>query len=106
MKHLIRNILLCTFALACLAATAVAGQTIELRFADGSKWKGTTDTPVVVEFRQGSTDVEIIGRIVRHESLYVVVEGTIGGLPSTVTIFKRDLVSVRNAVKAATGKGA
>ena len=73
MKQLVRKILICGLLLA-LAGPALAGERIDLRLNDGSRWRGEVTDHVELKIREHGVDVELRGRIVAAGDLWIKLE--------------------------------
>src|SRR5882672_10231294 len=91
-----------TFLLAlCLTASAWAGDALQIKLKDGSNWRGRVNDAVDIAFVENGVTVSMNGKITKAGDDYVTVEGAIGGVSRTRTIFKTDIVSIKS-----TGTGA
>ncbi|MHC4106792.1 MAG: Clp protease/crotonase-like domain-containing protein [Planctomycetota bacterium] len=94
MKQLVRNVLICGLLLA-LAGPALAGERIDLRLNDGSRWRGEVADHVELKVRERGVGVELRGQIVAAGELWIKLESEHAGEIRHKTIFKADIVSIR-----------
>ncbi len=94
MKQLVRNVLICGLLLA-LAGPALAGERIDLRLNDGSRWRGEVADHVELKIRERGVDVELRGRIVAAGDLWIKLESEHAAEIRHKTIFKADIVAIR-----------
>jgi hypothetical protein len=86
---------LVTGLLLTIAAVAFAGQTVELRLKDGSRWKGELDQYVELTINQAGVEVPVTGRLVRAAEWFITVETEFSGELRNKTIFKNDILEIR-----------
>ena len=103
MSRKITKLLVCCLAL--LIASGAFGKTIEIRLKDGSRWRGTETDHVEVRFLQQGVEVPIEGQLTKVTDLYIVVNGTIGGIAGERLIFRADIVAMKT-VKPSSGDSA
>ena len=94
MKQLVRKVLICGLLLA-LAGPALAGERIDLRLNDGSRWRGEVADYVELKIRERGVDVELRGRIVAAGDLWIKLESEHAAEIRHKTIFKADIVAIR-----------
>lgn len=92
-RTLLKSFFGCLVALVLVIA-ANAASTVELKLKDGSKWRGEVGSHVQLRYLQQSVEVPLEGKLVKVESLYIVVDGMVAGARKQVTIFKSDIVSM------------
>ncbi len=95
MKQLARNVLICGLLLA-LAGPALAGERIDLRLNDGSRWRGEVADHVELKIRERGVDVELRGRIIDAGDLWIKFESEHAGEIRQKTIFKADIIAIRS----------
>src|SRR5262245_46276906 len=84
-----------------IAATAFAGQPVEIKLKDGSRWRGEVDQTVELRFVQQGVEVTMTGKLLKVESLFIVVDGEVGGRKGQKTIFKSDVVTMKTVGQSA-----
>jgi hypothetical protein len=99
MKVVLKAVVASVLVLA-LSATALAGQPVEIRLKDGSRWRGDLNAQIVVTFMQQRIEVEMTGTLVKAADLYIVVSTNIAGEMKEQTIFRDDIVKVETAAAA------
>jgi len=93
MKNALPTILAGSLMLS-IAATAVAGATIEIRLQDGSRWKGELLEQVELTYRQRGVEIETTATLVRTAKYFITVETNVAGEIRQLTIFKDDIVKL------------
>ncbi len=109
MKRHFLSVFTACLALAMVAGpmpVATAGQSVEVRLKDGSKWRGEVDDIVEVGYYQQRIEVSLTGRITRAADLYIVVEGDIAGMIRQKTIFRDDVITMRTVTGEAADTSA
>jgi hypothetical protein len=86
---------LATCLLLSIAAVAFAGQTVELRLKDGSRWTGELSDYVELTITQGGVEMPVTGRLVRAAEWFITVETEIAGELRNKTIFKNDILKMK-----------
>ena len=94
MRRLHFKMLICAFALA-LAGTAVAGDQIDIRLKDGSRWRGKISAYVHIKFVEHGVETELRAQIVDAADLILTVEAKIAGEVRRKTIFRDDILEIR-----------
>src|SRR5690606_13729189 len=79
------------------AAGTAAAQSIEIRLADGARWRGEVGDDVQLTIRQRGVEAEMSGRITAAADLYITLEVEVAGENRSRTIFKADIVSIKSA---------
>jgi ATP-dependent protease ClpP protease subunit len=101
MKHrTLSQLIIVICAVMLLAATALAGQAVELKLKDGSKWRGTVGDSVEVRFMQQNIEVTLQGKLAKAENLYIQLDTEFGGKSVSKVIFNADIVSVKSTAAA------
>lgn len=86
-----------------LAMTAVAGaQSVEIKQKDGSRWRGDVGDQVEVTYLEQGVDITMTGELTKVASLYIIVRGDIAGSIRDKTIFRGDIVRMKDAKDAAS----
>ncbi len=93
MKELVRSVLIGGLLLA-LAGPALAGERIDLRLKDGSRWRGEVADHVELKIRERGVDVELRGQIVAAGDLWIKLESEHAAEIRHKTIFKADIVAI------------
>ena len=96
--------LMALISILALATLAFAGQAVEIKLKDGSRWRGEVGSVVQMSYLQQSVQVPLEGKLIKVEPLYIVVEGTVAGSTRQVTVFRSDIVSMKTLSEAAGGE--
>jgi ATP-dependent protease ClpP protease subunit len=79
-----------------LASAAVAGDAVQLKLKDGSTWRGRINDTVDLKFMEQGVERSMNCRLVQVEDLYVKVEAMITGQLRQKTIFRADIVAMKD----------
>ncbi|MHC4428071.1 MAG: Clp protease/crotonase-like domain-containing protein, partial [Planctomycetota bacterium] len=99
MNTIVRNALVALLTVA-IAAVAFAGERVEIRFKDGSRWRGEISDTVQMAFMERGVKVELEGRVVGAADWYITLETHLAGEVHQKTIFKSDILSMRTIESA------
>ncbi|MHC4767145.1 MAG: Clp protease/crotonase-like domain-containing protein [Planctomycetota bacterium] len=94
MRHGLRNTLVCSTLLS-IATVAFAGQMVELRLKDGSRWRGELTQYVELTILQNGIEVPMTGRLIKAAEWFLTIETDYAGELRHKTIFKNDIVKIR-----------
>jgi ATP-dependent protease ClpP protease subunit len=79
-----------------LAISASAMAAVEIRLRDGSRWRGELDQDVVLQIMERGVEMPFSGKLVKVSDLYIVVEGEVLGEIKPKTIFRTDIITMKN----------
>lgn len=96
MKHSLSSILAGSLLLS-IATVAFAGQTIEIRLRDGSRWKGELQDQIELTYRQHGVEIKATGRLMRTADYFITVETDVAGEVRSKTIFKDDIIKLSSS---------
>lgn len=88
-----------------MATMSVLAAQVEIKLKDGSRWRGQTNDTVEMKYLLQGSPVDMQGKVVKVDDLFIVVEGTFAGQAAKKTIFKSDIVTMKTTV-AASGEAA
>ena len=94
MRHGLRNTVVCSILLS-IATAAFAGEMVELRLKDGSRWRGELSQYVELTILQNGIEVPVTGRLVKAAEWFLTVETDHAGKLRNKTIFKNDILKIR-----------
>ena len=94
MKHLLRHVLAGTIVLS-IAAVAAAGDSVQIRLKDGSRWRGQVSDYVELTVLQRGIEVAYQGRLVEAGEYHLTIESELAGEVRRKTVFKGDLLKIR-----------
>ncbi|MHC4218407.1 MAG: Clp protease/crotonase-like domain-containing protein [Planctomycetota bacterium] len=94
MRYRLRNTLVASLFLS-IAAAAIAGQTVELRLKDGTRWKGEISDYIELTVNQNGVEVPVTGRLLRIADWFITVEMDYAGEIRNKTIFRNDILTCR-----------
>ncbi len=80
-----------------LTATLLAGDPVEIRLKNGTRWKGQLSDHVRLTYQPGGAQgaaIEVKGKVVIATEFYVKVETDVAGEIRTRTIFKGDILAL------------
>ena len=97
-----RLMLTCILTLV-MSAAALAGQAVEIKLKDGSRWRGEVNSTVQMTYMQQGVQVPLEGKLIKVEPMYVVVDGVVAGNRKQVTIFRSDIVTMTTVTAAVEG---
>ena len=103
MNNWIRKIVMTGLALA-ISASAMAA--VEIRLRDGSRWRGELEQNVELLIMERGVELTFTGKLVKVSDLYIVVEGDVLGDTKPKTIFRSDIISMKNLEAAASDQAA
>lgn len=83
-----------------LSAVAFAGQPVEIKLKDGSRWRGEVNSTVQMTYMQQGVQVPLEGKLIKVEPMYIVVDGMVAGTRKQVTIFRSDIVTMTTMAAA------
>jgi hypothetical protein len=97
MTRFVRTIV-CGLALA-LAASVFAGQAVEIKLKDGSRWRGEVADAIEIRFVQSGVEVPMTGTLTKVDALFIEIEANVAGKKQKRTIFKSDIVTMKTVGK-------
>ena len=94
MRHGLRNTVVGSILLS-IATVAFAGQAVELRLKDGSRWRGELSEYVELTILQNGVEVPVTGRLIKAAEWFLTIETDVAGELRNKTIFKNDILKIR-----------
>ncbi|MHC4420193.1 MAG: hypothetical protein ACYS1E_06310, partial [Planctomycetota bacterium] len=94
MRHGLRNTLVGSLLLS-IAMVALAGQAVDMRLKDGTRWRGQVSDYVELTINQNGIAVPMTGRLVKAAEWFITLETDIAGELRHKTVFKNDILSIR-----------
>ena len=96
MRALTRKLITPIALMLMLAASGTTfAQSATIRLADGSRWRGQADDSVTLTIREGGVEMELAGKLVKVQDMYIVLETSIAGVVRNKTIFKTDILAMK-----------
>jgi hypothetical protein len=74
---------------------ALAGQAVDMRLKDGTRWRGQVSDYVELTINQNGIAVPMTGRLVKAAEWFITLETDIAGELRHKTVFKNDILSIR-----------
>ncbi len=94
MRHAFHRTLVAIMALV-IASVAFAGESVEIRLKDGSRWTGELTNEVRMTVIQQGVRMDLTGRLLKAAEWHVTIETDVAGETRNKTIFKSDIVSIK-----------
>lgn len=94
MKNIVTHLIVCCMAMA-LMATEVMAQSIELRLADGTRWRGAVGDQVEIRITQRGVESTLTGKIIANANLHLTLQVETAGETRDRTVFKSDIVAIK-----------
>ena len=81
-----------------IATVALAGQPVEIRLTDGSRWKGELNDGIKLTYRQRGVEIRATGTLVKTTEHYITIETDVAGELRLQTIFRNDILKIRTLI--------
>ncbi len=88
------------FLVLAILTPVAAAQSIDMRLADGSRWRGEVGDRVEVKHVQQGTEITIVGKIVNAGSDFLMVKHESAGSERQSTLFRGDIRSIRSVTES------
>ena len=89
--------MLLAFCIAAMMAPATFANDVEVRLETGATWRGDLNDRVDVTYLDQGVEVTFTGELTKVARLYIIVDGNIAGEIRSQTIFRADIVSMKDA---------
>lgn len=104
MKQALRTFL-AGILLLTIATATYAGDAVEIRLQDGTRWTGELRDKVELTYRQRGVEIHAVGTLTRVTDYFITIDTNVAGEVHGKTIFKADIVKLASIGHSKDGGG-